>query len=51
MHFNDGDVGLEFGIRGQLDQFIREFRNASELLIQFPESNASGWRANLVPMS
>jgi len=40
-------VGLEFGIRrGQLDQFIREFRNATEL-IQFPESSASGWRANL----
>lgn len=47
IHFND-DSGLEFGIRRvQLDQFIREFRNASELLIQFPESNASGWRANL----
>jgi hypothetical protein len=48
IHFGDGEAGLEFSIRrGQLDQFMREFRGASELIIEFPRSNANGWRAAL----
>lgn len=48
MHFSDGEAGLEFNVRrNQLDKFMREFRDASELMIKFPQSTASGWRANL----
>jgi hypothetical protein len=48
IHFGNGEAGLEFNIRrGQLDQFMREFRGSSSLLIGFPESSASAWRADL----
>ena len=48
MHFNDGDAGLEFEInRKELGRFIQEFRAGSEIILTFPDSNASDWRGSL----
>ena len=48
MHFSDGDAGLWFEIdRNQLDRFMDEFRGGSQLIVRFPESDVSDWRANL----
>jgi hypothetical protein len=48
MHFSDGDAGLEFDInRSQLDEFMREFRGASQITVRFPEENVSEWHGSL----
>jgi hypothetical protein len=48
MHFSDGDAGLWFEIdRNQLDRFMDEFRGGDELILRFPDSDASDWRASL----
>jgi hypothetical protein len=48
MHFSDGDAGLWFEIdRDQLDRFLDEFRGGGQLIVRFPDSDVSDWRANL----
>jgi hypothetical protein len=48
MHFKDGDAGLELTVRtSQLDDFMREFRNAGRLRLQFPGSGAEDWNVTL----
>ena len=48
MHFSDGDAGLWFEIdRDQLDRFMGEFRGGGQLILRFPDSDVSDWRANL----
>jgi hypothetical protein len=46
MHFNDGDSGLEYTVnRSELDEFNREFRNSSQLILQF--EHVADWTVNL----
>jgi hypothetical protein len=48
MHFSDGDAGLEFDIRrNQLDQFMREFRGANQIVVRFPGEDVSSWNGSL----
>jgi hypothetical protein len=48
MHFSDGDAGLWFEIdRNQLGRFLDEFRGGDELVLRFPDSDVSDWRASL----
>ena len=48
MHFNDGDAGLEFEInRSELGRFVQEFRVGNEIILTFPDSNASDWHGSL----
>jgi hypothetical protein len=48
MHFSDGDAGLWFEIdSNQLDRFLDEFRGGDELVVRFPDSDVSDWRASL----
>jgi hypothetical protein len=48
MHFSDGDAGLWFEInRSQLDRFMDEFRGGDQLIVRFPDSDVSDWRASL----
>jgi hypothetical protein len=48
MHFSDGDAGLWFEInRSQLDRFMDDFRAGDQLIVRFPDSDISDWRASL----
>jgi hypothetical protein len=48
MHFSDGDAGLWFEIdRNQLDRFMEDFRVGDQLIVRFPDSDVSDWRASL----
>ena len=48
MHFSDGDAGLWFEIdRNQLDRFMDDFRAGDQLIVRFPDSDVSDWRASL----
>jgi hypothetical protein len=43
-HFDDGDAGLQFTInRAELDNFSREFRDSSQLRLQFQEDRFPQW--------
>ncbi len=43
-HFEDGDAGLQFDVnRSEIDTFAREFRNSSQLRIQFQDSLFPQW--------
>jgi hypothetical protein len=48
IHFSDGDAGLEFNInRNQLDQFLKEFRDANGISVSFPGEDVSDWHGSL----
>jgi len=48
MHFSDGDAGLWFEInRNQIDRFMDEFRGGDQLIVRFPDSDVTDWRASL----
>jgi len=48
MHFNDGEAGFEFTVnRDELDEFNRQFRDATQLKLQFPGSMSADWLVNL----
>jgi hypothetical protein len=43
-HFEDKDAGLEFTInRAEIDKFAQEFRNSSQLKIQFGDNRFPEW--------
>jgi hypothetical protein len=47
-HMDDGDAALQFTIgRGDVTQWIREFRASDYLYIRFPDSDVEDWRADL----
>src|SRR5436305_11336993 len=43
-HFDDGDAGLQFTVnRAELDNFSREFRDSSQLMLQFQDNRFPQW--------
>src|SRR5437588_446316 len=43
-HFDDGDAGLQFTVnRAELDNFSREFRDSSQLRLQFQDNRFPQW--------
>jgi hypothetical protein len=43
-HFDDGDAGIQFDVqRAEIENFAREFRDSSKLLIQFQDNRFPQW--------
>ncbi|MBX3501499.1 MAG: hypothetical protein KF889_18820 [Alphaproteobacteria bacterium] len=43
-HFDDGDAGLQFAVhRNQMENFAREFRDSSQLRIDFKDNQFPAW--------